>query len=559
MKTISSPSYLRLSIQTALKTALLGSVFALPQTFAAETAQTPDDESATEIEHIEVTSRLRKESIDKIPVSVVSFNLEDMQKAGMEDINDIASNAIGFSMESTFGRQADIPVLRGVSWIPGFGTPKASYFIDGAYFSGSVQSLPLDLIERVEVIKGPQSALYGRSTFSGAINFITRKPTEDISGYVNATLGQNGNEQLSGGVSAKLSDAFSFRASASLDQYDGEFENEKEGGPGVGGQKTNSAMFGLYYTGEHTQVALNYIYNENDDEHSVFMFQDGSYNNCFLDTRAYYCGEAQTNLPINIGGVLDNSDYGLRSEREHISLKIDHSFEFADLSWSTSINTFESENGVDQTYAGYEEVFSFGFFFGGPYFSGAEAWHTLGEGESDEISHEIRLSSSAMDDKLYWMVGAYYWEWEDDPEEQDAFVRKNENKALMASVTYDITDDFNLSAEIRSATDKITSPAYDNLIANAEFADVSNEFDSTTTRFIAEYNWDEHLFYLTRAEGNSPGTFNNNADLPIELIKVDEEETVMYELGWKGNLTRWCFVLIDSRFLYGLGQPTVNR
>ena len=97
-------------------------------------AKDKESEATTEIEHIEVTSRLRKESIDKIPVSVVSFNLEDIEKAGMQNINGVATNAVGFSMEKTFGRQADIPVLRGVSWIPGFGSQKASYFIDGVYF-----------------------------------------------------------------------------------------------------------------------------------------------------------------------------------------------------------------------------------------------------------------------------------------------------------------------------------------------------------------------------------------------------------------------------------------
>ncbi|NMP30097.1 TonB-dependent receptor plug domain-containing protein [Thalassotalea sp. M1531] len=545
MNNLSSPSFLVQSI----KAALLSSVFAIPTAFAAENDDAAKDEnSASEIEHIEVTSRLRKESIDKIPVSVISFNLEDMEKAGMEDINDIASNAIGFSMEKTFGRQADIPVMRGVSWIPGFGTQKASYFIDGVYFSGSIQSLPLDLIERVEIIKGPQSALYGRSTFSGAINLITRKPGDKASGYVTATYGKNGNQQLAGGISSKITDTLSFRASGSLDQYDGDWKNEKEGGPSLGGEKTKSAMLGLYYNSERTDVALNFIYNENDDEHSVFMFQDPSYNNCYLDTRAYYCGEAKTDLPINIGGILDNSDYGLRSEREHISLKIDHSFDFGDLSWSTAINTYDTENGVDQTYTGYEQAFSFGFFFGGPYFGSAAGWHTLGEGQSDEISHEVRFSSTAFDDRLYWMVGAYYWEWEDDPEDADAFVAKNSNQALMASVSYDITDDFNISVEARKATDEIETQAYENLIQDPTYADVDNEFDSTTTRIIAEYNWDEHLFYLTRSEGNSPGDFNSDSNLPIELIKVEEEEMVMYEFGWKSTLLDGALYLSTAAF-----------
>lgn len=542
-------SFKQSNVGLAIKAAIFSSVFALPATYAADNVTTNEEAEEGVIEHIEVTSRLRKETIDKIPVSVTSFNLEDIEKAGMQDINDIAQNAIGFSMENTFGRQADIPVLRGVSWIPGFGSQKASYFIDGVYFSGSVQSLPLDLIERVEIIKGPQSALYGRRTFSGAINLITRKPTQDVSGYVTATLGIHGNQQLAGGISSQISESFSYRASVSYDSYDGDWENEKEGGPDVGGQETKSAMLGLYYSGEATDVSLNFIHNENDDEHSVFMFQGADYNNCYLDTRAYYCGEARTDLPISIGGILDNDEYGLRSERQHLSLKINHSFEFGDLTWSSALNTYESENGIDQTYAGMEQVFSFGYFFGGPYFTDASGWHTLGRGKSDEVSHELRFSSTAMDDRLYWMVGGFYWHEEDDPEDEDAFVAETKNLAFMASVSYDLTDDLTVSLEGRRSKDEIITQAYDNLIQNPEFADVSNEFTSTTTRFIIDYTLDDHLFYFTRSEGNSPGFFNTDPDLPTELIRVEEEDMTMYELGWKSTLMDGAIYISTAAFL----------
>ncbi len=545
MTTSFSPSHLR----NAIRMALLSTAVAMPSVFAAD-ADTDEKKATTEIEHIEVTSRLRKESIDKIPVSVVSFNLEDIERAGMKDINDVATNAVGFSMEKTFGRQADIPVLRGVSWIPGFGSQKASYFIDGVYFSGSVQSLPLDLIERIEIIKGPQSALYGRRTFSGAINLITRKPTEELSGYVQGTLGNHGNRQFAAGASKKINDLVSFRVAGSADNYDGDWKNEREDGPSIGGEKTQSAMLGLYFTpSENTDIALNYIYNENDDEHSPFMFQDASYNNCFEDTRPYYCGEAKKDLAINIGGILDNSDYGLRSKREHMSFQLTHQFDFGEISWSSALNKYDVENGVDQTYAGYDQVFSFGYFFGGPFLGDGSGWHTLGEAEYKETSHEIRFSSSALDDKLYWMVGGFYWKEEEEPEQAGDFTSETKNTALMASISYDITEDFTVSIEGRKSKDEIITEAYDNLIQQPGFGDVDNEFESTTTRFIAEYTHDNHLFYATRSEGNSPGAFNTNPDLPTSLIKVEEEDMVMYELGWKSTLLDGALYVSTAAFL----------
>lgn len=524
-------------VSYAVKMALFSSITILPQALAFQDEVKAADEH-NGIEHIEVTSRHKGESLNKIPLSVISLGLEEMEKAGMQNINDIAQGAIGFSMEKTFGRQSDIPVIRGVSWIPGFGSQKASYFIDGVYFAGSIQSLPMNLIERVEIVKGPQSAMYGRRTFSGAINLITRKPTDELSGYINATIGQNGNQVLGGGVSAKLTDSFSLRASLSNDSYDGDWTNEKENGPGVGGEKSNSQMIGLYYKpSENTNIDFNYIRNENDDEHSVFRFQGSDENNCYLETRAYYCGEANLDNPINIGGILPNEQYGLRGTRTHMSLQINHMFDFGELTWISGLNTYDEETGLDQTYTGYEETFSFGYFSGGPFLGSGAGWHSFDEAEDKEYSHEVRFTSSAFDDRLTWSVSAYIWHNEDEPADADSFVQEEDNKAMMAMLSYDFTEDFNLSFEIRKSTDEITSQAYEDLVNTPGFENTSNEFDSTTTRLIGEYSVsDDTIVYVTRAEGNSPGGFNTNSLLPNDLIIIEEEEMVMYEAGIKSTL-----------------------
>jgi len=521
----------------AVKVALLATSFAAPQVFADNEDATVDEKTNT-IEHIEVTSRRRTESLNKIPVSVVSFDMEEMKKAGMQNINDLASGAVGFSMEKTFGRQADIPVMRGVSWIPGYGSQKASYFIDGVYYAGSIQSLPLDLIERVEIIKGPQSALYGRRTFSGAINLITRRPNDVFSAYVNGTVGQNGNQQLGVGINAMLTEDLAIRGSFSTESYDGDWENSLEGGPSVGGESSDSTMIGVYYTPtENTEISLNYVKNDFDDDHSVFII-NGSENNCFLETRPYYCGEANVDNDISLGGILPNEQYGLTGTREHISFRIDHTFgDLGTLSYLYGSNNYEAQNGVDQTYAGLTEVFSFGFFFGGPYFGSAEGWHTYGEAESEEYSHEIRFSSSAFDEKLQWSIAAYKWHAEEIPEDATSFADEEDNSAIMGSISYDFTNQFTLSLEARRSTDEINTEAYDNLIQIPAFANTSNEFDSTTTRLIGEYHYDENtMFYATRSEGNSPGGFNTDSDLPSELVIIEEEEMVMYEAGVKSTM-----------------------
>lgn len=525
----------------AVKAALLSSIVTItPQVFAEDKDDTVEKKS-NKIEHIEVTSRRRTESLNKIPVSVVSFNMDEMEKSGIKNINDLASNAVGFSMEKTFGRQADIPVIRGVSWIPGYGSQKASYFIDGIYYAGSIQSLPMDLIERVEIIKGPQSALFGRRTFSGAINLITRRPNDVMSGYVNGTIGQYGNQQLGAGGSLQVNDELAIRGSISTESYDGNWKNSKEGGPSVGGESSDSIMIGAFYTPtDKTEISINYVNNKFDDEHQAFSLQGSDENNCYLDTRAYFCGEANLDNPIAIGGILDNDEYGLRGTREHISFKVEHIFDAGTLTWMSGFNTYNADTGLDQTYSGKEEVFSFGYFATfnpADYFEPADIWHSLENSKSDEYSHELRFASSAFDEKLLWSVGAYLWHSEVDPSDPTAFVSTEDNTALMGMVSYQFTDQFSLSAEFRNSTDEIVTEAYDNLITNPAFASTSNEFTSTTTRLIAEYNLDKDtMMYATRSEGNSPGGFNTSELLPANLITIAEEEMVMLEAGVKTTL-----------------------
>lgn len=495
------------------------------------------------IEHIQVTSRNRSEAINKIPISVVSLSADEMKKANMQNINDIAAGAIGFSMEKTYGRQADIPVIRGVSWIPGYGTQKASYFIDGIYFDGSLQSLPMDLVERIEIIKGPQSALYGRRTFSGAINIVTAKPKDELSGYVSGTIGSYGNQKFGAGVSLPVNDWFALRASVSADNYDGNWKNSKEGGPGIGGEKTNSQMLGLYFKpSANTNIDINFIRNKTDDEHSPFMRLANDENpetdlNCYLDTTPYFCGKVPTDLPLNIGGVLDNDQYGLRGERTHLSLNLNHAFDFGTLTYMAGYNKYDIESGIDQTYAGAEQVFDFGFFAGGPMFGPATEWHTLAEDDNKEYTHELRFKSSAFDYKLTWSVGAYLWHSEKITTDRNKADIEEDNFALMGMVSYDFTDDFKLSLEVRNSTDKIQSKVYNDLIANPAYADIDNKFKSTTTRLIAEYELTpDTMIYATRSEGNSPAGFNGAAGLPAELIVIAEEDMLMYELGIKSTL-----------------------
>ena len=106
------------------------------------------------------------------------------------------------------------------------GEPNASYFIDGVFVSGSISSATLGPVERVEIIRGPQSAQFGRATFAGAVNYITRAPTNEFEGEVRVIRATNDTKQLTAWTSGPIiEDKLQYFVAGSYDTYGGEWYN----------------------------------------------------------------------------------------------------------------------------------------------------------------------------------------------------------------------------------------------------------------------------------------------------------------------------------------------
>ena len=527
-------------LAAAIKTTMLSAMASVPLQAMAQDNLDAGDFS---IEEIVVTARKRSESLTEIPLSVSALTADMIEQTKIEGLNDIADYTLGFSMNSAFGRQGDRPVVRGVSSIF-TSTELAGFFVDGVYISGSLQSFDLEAVERVEVIKGPQSAVFGRRTFSGAINYITKKPTDEFEGKIKAEVGSNGHRILSTSISGAGTDIIGYRISARTYEYDGDFENVQTGGtggPDVGGEETHSINGSLYITPtESTEIRLNLAYSEDDDEHYAVYLQGSSFNNCNTSL-PYYCGTLRTDLDVNLGGILDPDDYGIERDRLRGFAQISHEFDNGlELLWTSSFTKLDTRTGQDQSFGGKLEAFSFSSFSITP--EAAQDWHTLDEGETDDISHEIRLSGSAVDDRLGWSVGGYYFDSESDSKdliEGDSGEDEITNIAFMSSINYEFNEQFRASFEVRYAEDEITEISKDEM--GVEELKNNETFDSVTHRLTFSYfPIEDTMLYLNWATGVLPGGFNSNSDLPNALIPIDEQEMDQYEIGAKttinGNL-----------------------
>ena len=133
------------------------------------------------IEQITVTARKIEKTLQDVPLSITVLGSQTHQDARIENLADVSAFTTSLSLFNPIGEFLPTPVIRGMAPTDIFGEPNAAVFLDGVFVAGR-EGLNFSYleVERIEVIKGPQTALYGRNAFSGAINFVTKRPTDEF-------------------------------------------------------------------------------------------------------------------------------------------------------------------------------------------------------------------------------------------------------------------------------------------------------------------------------------------------------------------------------------------
>jgi outer membrane receptor protein involved in Fe transport len=191
------------------------------------------------IEEIVVTARKREESVQTVPLSISALSGQQLQELGAGNDYDVANFTVNFNTVQQIGRDLDRPVIRGQAAPSVGGEPNASYFIDGVFVTSSISTATLDVVDRVEVLRGPQSAQLGRGTFSGAVNYITKKPSDEFEGTVNARIGSHNDYKIGAWASGPVWEGkLSYLVSGNFDSYGGQWRNTL---------KANEAAFEPYF------------------------------------------------------------------------------------------------------------------------------------------------------------------------------------------------------------------------------------------------------------------------------------------------------------------------
>jgi iron complex outermembrane receptor protein len=163
----------------------------------------------TGLSTVYVTARKRAELQVDVPISIQTMSDKDLQSSGTTSVSELQTQA-GFSFTSAqstgaYGRAAGMVVFRGLQGELGRpGDASGGVFIDGVAITGGISTLGMTDVARVEVLKGPQNAFFGRSTFGGAVNFITKNPTADLRGTVHSSINQRGSSDVDASIEGAL-------------------------------------------------------------------------------------------------------------------------------------------------------------------------------------------------------------------------------------------------------------------------------------------------------------------------------------------------------------------
>lgn len=564
---------LMLGSSAIVASALVASAPAMAQEAAGVSAGAPGGE-------IIVTARKRDENLIDVPVAISALSGDALQARGVQGLNELNDFVPGLRYQNSSANRNDrgftTIAMRGM--YPGDSPNRqgVTVFIDGVAVPGGATPGLTD-IERVEVVKGPQSAYFGRSTFAGAINFITRAPSlTDFKGNVDISYASYETMEAKASIEGPLvRDVLGVRLSGRYYRTGGQYDNEGYGGK-LGERETRSIAGAFNFQPSDSFRLRGYAtyWEDSDGPSAQSLLGEADYN-CNLGgtgrvpaggTNNYICGNVgdarKSTMSQNIhpgnsnnfGGVTNPgrilpSDFidHLGLERKAFQTSLIADYDIGDYTLSGSF----SHNGnkwaaLTDTYNRAPD--------GTNYFSTVYLPYDI-----SNTSAELRLASPSSGPFTYMVGGNYYWE------SIDFWTRAYRPTGLVnlgsptdyrartfgvfASASYELIDGLKLSGEARYQWDRINHIAYSPTTANV-VTDLSKTFKSFSPRVILNYEITPAVStYLSWSRGTRPGTFNTNyttftpavqaqltANAGREIpIAVDEEKLTMYEFGLKGE------------------------
>ncbi len=381
------------------------------------------------VEEIVVSARKRDESLQEVPIAVDVLDADAIEKLNIRDVADVSKYSPSVVFDQGFSAQDTRITIRGLA--PTRGRQNVAILVDGIDVTGqAVQtnggSLLINTrlidIERVEVLKGPQNALYGRTAFAGAINYITKNPaTDSLDAQLYTDLGDNGRYEGRLSLSGPLVTNHLYAGINVASWTDDGFYRNSITGAEVGGREGSGISGNLVWDlSEGFSIKLRAEYTDEDIEQSPYSAIRPTTpvtipGQAFITPPGGNAPVLSPDAPRAINSVIGSlpagdslattlspnprtlEDYpGVEREILRGSLILDYDFgpiKLVSLSGATDADVFSFEDARRE-----------GSVIGSNV--GGEFW---AEDGTEQFSQELRLQSNN-DSAVSWTVGALYWE-----------------------------------------------------------------------------------------------------------------------------------------------------
>ncbi len=466
---------------------------AMPGVALAQEATTAEEGG----DEIVVTARKREERLQDVPIAVTAVTAETIEREQINSVREIAQFTPGLNITAD-------AVGRAFLSIRGVGTtlidsvqPGVGIFVDGIYQTNtSYLNNPVTDVERIEVLRGPQGTLFGNNTLGGAINVVTRAPTDDFAGRFSASYADPDNYQtVAASISGPLIEGvLRGRIAGSYHSHDGFSTNTLAGGDArpLENQSVNGTL--VWDAPQNAEITLNAYYDSVQGSQTAYASPSGPTD---------YVDDVQ----LNLNSIATYEYWGINGRGE---------FDINDSTRMTAVLAYDRKDGQAS---------------GDGDFGGFDVIRVLdGRNERDTFTGELRFDTT-WNDRLSTLVGIFanYTTSTDTvfrtifggPQPVVPSTQTVSTQAIFATAFYDLTDTLELSAGLR----------FDHQEVDVDGTAGTYSADEIQPRLTLTQRWsDNHMTYASIARGFRGGGANTPGG-PLPFYEGDSVWT--YEIGDK--------------------------
>ena len=347
--------------------------------------------SQQSVEEIIVTATKTEKTLQEVPVAVSVVTSDTIEKASILDIFDLKS-----VIPSLDTRQYQ-STINSTFFIRGFGNgsnnpgiePSVAVFVDGVYRSKTQSQISdLPMLERIEVLRGPQSTLFGKNASAGVINIVTKKPSFEKSGMITAGVGNYNSRIGKFYTTGPINDTTAYSFSANFNKRDGHSAN-----PITGNATNNRDRFGirtelLFAPSDDLSIRITADYDEYDE--ICCAVGSTSYGTANVIT-ALFGGQIIPNNPYTEKAFFDFDPIS-DGDNSGLSIYIEKNLENFRIESISSRRTSYNFELQDVDFESVDQI---------------DANNLIKDLEA--VTQEIRIFSED-NERLNWLVGAYYYQ-----------------------------------------------------------------------------------------------------------------------------------------------------